>query len=75
MSNKTHVHFRVDTPIYDEIMKVAARYGMNTTDAFCFILQCGLDSEKSYRPILKTAVKVCDLLDDLQQSDKGECIA
>ena len=46
---------RVPAELKDQLEQVAERYGLTLSNAVLFVLSCGLDVEREYRPVLYVA--------------------
>lgn len=46
---------RIPAEMKDQLEQVADRYGLTLSNAVLFVLSCGLDTEKDYRPALRVA--------------------
>lgn len=67
---------RLPAEMKEKIKAVAERYGMSMSNALLFLLDCGLDGEKSYRPVLMIATGVMrfseKITDKMKESGKSE---
>lgn len=62
------VTFRLPTEIREQIEQVAQRYDMSISDATLFLVSCGLDVEKDYRPVIYVANKVKKFAEKMENS-------
>ncbi|MBQ9200695.1 MAG: hypothetical protein IJ141_11010 [Lachnospiraceae bacterium] len=66
---------RIPEEMKKQIEEVAKRYDFTMSKAICFLLDCGLDVEKSYRPVLIVTSKVMRFSEKIKESGNGEEVA
>lgn len=70
------IGIRLPAEMKEKIKAVAERYDMSMSDALLFLLDCGLDDEKNYRPVLVITSKVMrfseKIADKIKESGNGE---
>lgn len=49
---------RMPAELKQKVIEVAERYDLSMSNALLFLLDCGLDVEKDYRPVLVVTSKV-----------------
>lgn len=52
------ITFRLPAEMKEQVEQVAERYNLTLSNATLFLLSCGMDVERSYRPVLFVANKV-----------------
>ena len=70
------VGVRLPAEMKRKIKAVAERYDMSMSDAILFLLDCGLDDERDYRPVLVITSKVMrfseKVADKMKESGSSE---